>query len=137
MADTEASDAAGSQGSEIIAETILEETYEAEATDFGQSLPFGQAQGMPLASPTFFGTLPMPAGTTRSAIMEEAFRRAQEASYTAGYWTAIYQMHASQKDEPRVSDAKVGQHGPTEQGDPNQDEDEDEEENEDEGEPVI
>jgi hypothetical protein len=61
----------------------------------GTQVLFGHASGTHLPrpdAPAFFGI-----GATRSAIMEEAFRRAQEASYTAGYWTAVYQMHASQQ----------------------------------------
>lgn len=74
----------------------MEETYYTNVDHTDPALPsFSQGAEMPL--PTLFGAPPVPVGTTRSALMEEAFRKAQEASYTAGYWTAIYQMHASQK----------------------------------------
>jgi hypothetical protein len=93
---------------EVIEETVLQGGYELDKTETGLGHAgtstntsgtlglFGHALGTHLphldAPPAFFGI-----GATRSAIMEEAFRRAQEASYTAGYWTAVYQMHASQQ----------------------------------------
>jgi len=82
------------QDSQIITETIVEEIYEEEEPHHHHAGSMPPLFGGTLPS---FGPLPLPAGTSRSEIMEEAFRRAQEASYTAGYWTAVYQMHASQK----------------------------------------
>jgi len=92
---------------------VEEETYVEEETGLvvghaGAQVLLGQRVGAPLPhldAPTFgieaagtpFGNLPAPVGMSRASIMEEAFRRAQEASYTAGYWTAIYQMHAFQQ----------------------------------------
>jgi hypothetical protein len=87
----------------VIEEMVLQESYGVNETGLGHAgtgtsdtrMLFGHAPGMHLPRldvPALFGV-----GATRSAIMEEAFRRAQEASYTAGYWTAVYQMHASQR----------------------------------------
>lgn len=103
---------------DVIAEAIVEESYEVDESSLTRAqVSFGHTSSgnMPLPPPhphahpstsapeVLFPIgsppvpLPMPVGTTRSSIMEEAFRRAQEASYTAGYWTAVYQMHASQQ----------------------------------------
>jgi hypothetical protein len=110
--DEEPSDDGGDDGDlqdslGMMEETVVQGNYELDETGLGHTgtgtgtstsgprVLFGHASGTHL--PRFDPPAPFGIGATRSAIMEEAFRRAQEASYTAGYWTAVYQMHASQQ----------------------------------------
>lgn len=78
------------------------EEGEYEAEELEDDLEATQEDSTPAFSalngtwPTFDSLPKLPPGSA-SAAMEEAFNKVKEASYTLGYWTAVYQMHAQQQ----------------------------------------